>query len=119
MLRTYLLSILIFLSSSCSDSLPSNVLPPDKLSDVMVEVYILRASLELLPLDVRDSIIQDNKIELLKKFEVSDTLFNQSLEYYNQSQDAMKVLEKLIEQKLEAKIPKDSLNYQLNKDSVF
>ncbi|MEP7197360.1 MAG: DUF4296 domain-containing protein [Saprospiraceae bacterium] len=101
--------LLFLIIICCRKQADSQVLSTDQISDILVDVYYLEAAYEKLPPIVKDSMFRSAKLEILKKFNVSDSIYQNSLMYYNQSPSGQTSIELKLNSKILEKIKKDSL----------
>jgi hypothetical protein len=84
----YLLLVLGTLLAACQKpeevAPPSKLLPQDKMVSLLVNIHILEAQVDAsaLPSDSARALFLQQKKELFKRYEVTDSTFRQSYRYY-------------------------------------
>ena len=88
---------------SCANeenSIPDNVLQPEKLAIVMTDVHLLEAMLSIRhnPMDSSTKLYALYKKDLFKKYLIDDSIYDRSVRYYNTHPQLIdKVYEKIID----------------------
>lgn len=74
------------LAAACSknESIPSGVLPPQKMVSILTDVHELEAKILLLKLDYDSSValFKQQQALLFEKHSVNDSVYNKSFDYY-------------------------------------
>lgn len=113
-------------AASCgNDSRPGNVLPEEKMVEVMVDVQIFEAVIEgkKLPDDSMAVLLATNYDAIFRKHGITEEQFHQTFEYYEASpakMDAMMdiVVDRLSRLEAEMKRSRDEENPEITGDSL-
>lgn len=82
----FLLSLTLVLGMSCgSDQKPSNLIPKDKMSEILKDVHMAESSIQTMNASHRDSIARLYYGHIFRIHEVEEEKYYESLEYYTRS----------------------------------
>lgn len=98
--------IMFWLTACGSDEKPENLIPEDKMANVLSEIHILEAQINNLHFQHEDSsvfVYQKKKVQLLKTFDLDTATFRSSLKYYLLNPDKLKEIYAEVKKALEAK----------------
>ncbi|MEO6190746.1 MAG: DUF4296 domain-containing protein [Saprospiraceae bacterium] len=114
----YLFLFLVLAMNFCTSDKSSSSIPLEKLGDIMADIYNMQAVYESLPSSVKDSMVNKSKLDILNRYQVTDSLFNISLNDYNKNAKALIKLEKRIKLILLQKIEVDSIQKEFKKTLI-
>ena len=115
MKRWYLFLFLLMGMNFCNSDKRSSSIPIEKLGNIMADIYTLQAIYEPMPSSVKDSMLNKSKLDILNRYQVTDSLFNNALNYYNKNPEELVLLEKRIKIILLHKIEVDSIQKDFKK----
>lgn len=88
------------------------------MSELIADIYYLDAVYEVLPLRYRDSIMNSERRNLLFKHGITDSVYLNSMKFYNSNGKQMEVIEKLARIILQKRVEQDSINVENDIDSL-
>ncbi|WP_316765661.1 DUF4296 domain-containing protein [Pedobacter frigiditerrae] len=103
MKRFFTLIILCLFIYACKPGVPKDIIQPDKMEKVLIDIHIVDGYLSTLNLPSQDT---SKKVAaplyngVYKKFEIDSALYNRSLDYYYNHPDVMKKMYDSISVKL-------------------
>jgi hypothetical protein len=89
MIFLIIIPFLLFATSCNQDTKPEGVLQEDKLSEILVDVHMAEASLQLFNATKRDSIARGYYGHIFRIHEVEEAEFYTSMEYYSANSKEM------------------------------
>ncbi|MCC6816292.1 MAG: DUF4296 domain-containing protein [Saprospiraceae bacterium] len=102
--------ILSVLFLHCKESnLNKEVLNKQEMASLIVDLYSMDAYLDAIPTRSYDSIIKIERMKILDKHKISDSLFEKSMLYYNEHYKELEIVEGMARNVLLKRIESDSL----------
>ncbi len=105
-----LLTSFALLFIECTQKVPSSIVPEEKFANLSADIYYLNSTLDILPLRYKDSIISLERNRLFEKYGINDSLFLQSLKFYNVRPKMMEKVEEIVRDELMKRISNDSID---------
>ena len=103
-------ALLIFTACGENESTRTDILSEDEMTNVLLDIYITEAKVvnytPRLPRDTSMIIFDSLKMDVLDRYNLSDSLFKESLQYYFQRPDELDVIYGRIIDSLNLKIQK-------------
>lgn len=102
--------LVVFISCGGEEkyTIPENILQPSKMTDVLVDVHILEATLGLNVMQKKDTIAAALFYDVFKNNQVTKEQYDESMDYYMQHPDLLNTLYDSVLVKLD-KVAKDTL----------
>lgn len=109
MIKRVSVLFLIFYFVSCRGKVPEHIIPEDQFATLLTDIYYLNSTLEILPVQYKDSIIHLERSKILAKHGIQDSTFVISMKFYNAHPQIMENIESVIRKEFIQRISKDSI----------
>lgn len=99
-LFTAALTVLVFSCKEPKEEIPNNVLPMNKMINVLIDIHLIEANLSSKNLPRDTSVVFYNlyKKDLYKKYNIDDSSYTRSFNYYSTRPPLMdKIYEKVVD----------------------
>lgn len=109
MIKWVSILFLAFYFVSCREKVPEHIIQEDQFAILLTDIYYLNSTLEILPVQYKDSLIQMERSKILAKHGIQDSTFVESMKFYNAHPKIMENIESVIRKEFMQRISKDSI----------
>lgn len=105
----YLFFLFFVIVISCNMDQKKVPIQEDMMVNVLTDLYFVEAYFESLSGNLKDSMIAVKKLEVLAKYGLTDSIFNEAGKYYSRNDKLMEQIENKVVEQVDKLIKADSL----------